>query len=292
MKRRILLWYSFLFATGCQAAANWSQEPPAPSLGLKKIRFAVTDTQDLQKIQKDYGQFRTALEQVLGIPIEFDLVKSYIDTALALSSNQVDLVLTGPAEYVIIRERTKAIPVIAITRPNYRSVIAVKANKGIKSLSQLSKKTIAMRSVGSTSGHLGPTQQLLDAGLNPQSDYSVKMLTYEAGWEALKTGEVDAWAGPLTLYQEFLANDQSSEKEFPLLSLGPFLPNDVFVANSQFNPEQVEILRSRMVASQQQLIQALSATEVNHKFKNSTLIPASDQDYDMIRKVYKALGEN
>lgn len=292
MKRRLFLRYAFLFVSGCQATANLSQTSQLSALGLKQIRFGVNDTEELEKLQQDYGAFRATLEQVLGIPIEFYLMKNYIDAASALSLNQVDLVLTGPAEYVIIRERTKAIPVIAITRPNYRSIIVVKAESKIKSLAELANKTIAMRSVGSTSGHLGPTQLLLDAGLNPKSDYSVQMLTYEAGWEALKAGKVDAWAGSLTQYEEFLAEDQSSAQKFTILSLGPFLPNDVFVANSQFNLEQIEFLRSRMVENQQQLIQALSSSSVNHKFKSSTLIPASDQDYDAVRKVYKALGEN
>lgn len=288
MKRRNFLWYSLLFVAGCAAGTN---SPTVDETSPETLRLAVTDVQGLEDLERDYGPFKEALEEVWERPIEFFPVDSYTEAVPALQLGLVDLVVTGPSEYVLIRARTNAVPVIAITRPNYHAAIAVSEKSNIKSLAELKGKTIAMVKVGSTSGHLGPTKLLLDAGLNPKSDYEVVMLGREGSLEALKSGEVDAWAGPWLDYERFLRTEGFSEKEFPLVKKGLPLPNDVFVASSKLNPNLTGEIRSRMLEHQKKLIEALAIAPANDKFKTSKLIPADDSDYNMIREVYEALGQ-
>nr|WP_292762330.1 PhnD/SsuA/transferrin family substrate-binding protein [Nostoc sp. NOS(2021)] len=61
-------------------------------------------------------------------------------------------------------------------RTNYHCIIVVRADSKIKLLSQLKGKTIAMRKIGSTSGHIAPIKLLMDAGLNPKTDFKTVML--------------------------------------------------------------------------------------------------------------------
>jgi len=37
----------------------------------KNLKFAVTDVSGIKDLQRDYGLFRTTLEKILGIKIEF-----------------------------------------------------------------------------------------------------------------------------------------------------------------------------------------------------------------------------
>lgn len=75
MKRRNLLWYSLLFAAGCTTGVNSTNnssdqtEITAP----KNIKFAVTDITGIEDLQQDYGAFRTTLEDILDIKVEFFL---------------------------------------------------------------------------------------------------------------------------------------------------------------------------------------------------------------------------
>ena len=286
MKRRNFLWYACLFIAGCSATTRSTTEA-----GPEKLRFAVTDVIDPEKVQRDYGSFQTALATVLEREVELFPMGDMLAAASALKFNQLDLALAGPSEYVVIQAKTKAIPLIAITRPNYRSLMVAAADSGISSVADLKGKVLALSDVGSTSGHLGPTKLLVDAGLNPKSDLEIRMLGDEGSMAALRSGEVDAWGGAAHDYETFLREDESAAKSFPLIAAGPPLPSDIFVANSQLLPALVDELRSRMVDQQAQLIQALATGESTRKYKNSKLVTANDADYDMIRDVYKAIGE-
>ncbi len=286
MQRRNFLAYLLLFLGGCSAAQSTSGRSSTLT-GPETIQFAVTDIQGLENLEENYGSFRDALAQATGKKIQFFPVESYTAAAIALRQGDVDLALTGPAEYVLIRARTNAQPVIAITRPNYHSVIVVPAGSGIQNVSDLRGKTLALSSIGSTSGHLGPTKLLMEAGLDPRRDLTLAMLG-EEGISALQAGRVDAWGGSAVDYQTFLAPKAS---QFSTIAQGPPLPSDVFVAASGLELSWVEALRDRMVAAQTPLIAALVQGEETQKYQGSQLVAANDTDYNMIRDVYEAIGQ-
>lgn len=295
MKRRNFLSYILLFIAGCTATTTDNYDGNTTNLQTankpEKLRFAVTDVVDAEKLRRDYEAFRAALETVLATKIEFFPVDSYTATAAALQLNQVDLVLAGPSEYVVIHARTNAVPLVAVTRPNYRSVIAVPAGSSIQSVAQLQGKTIAMSDIGSTSGHLGPTKLLMEAGLNPQSDVKILMLGDDGSLEDFKQGKVDAWGGSAVDYEYLLQTEGASENDFPLIAKGALLPSDVIVASSNLNSQVVQEYKILIVKSQDKLIAALVAGESTKKYQGSQLIAASDADYNLIRDVYQAIGE-
>ncbi|AFZ59090.1 phosphate/phosphite/phosphonate ABC transporter substrate-binding protein [Anabaena cylindrica FACHB-243] len=292
MKRRKLIWYSLLFTVGCASGINTADDTPdqLAVTAPKKLRFAVTDVTGLEDLQRDFGAFRTALSEVLGIPIEFFPVDNPTAAAPALLSGEVDIVFAGPSEYLVLNARAKAIPVVAIKRINYHSIILVRANSPIKSVSQLKGKTIAMRSIGSTSGHLSPMKLLIDAGLDPNTDFKIVMLN-DKGIVALKKGEVDAWAVASDRYQNILASEGLSEQDFSIIVTGPLLPSDVFVVSNQMAADFVETVRSRMMANQDKLIQSLLVAPANQKYQGGQLVRTDDSEYNMIREVYQKLGQ-
>jgi len=292
MKRRHFVGLSLLFVASCSTTVNQSNRSSS-NLTVSEpetLEFAVTDVKGAEDLQQNYQAFRTVLGEVLEKKIELFAVDNYIAAVVSLQSGQLKLALTGPSEYVIMRARTNAVPVIAITRPDYHSIIAVPANSEIKSVAQLKDKTIAMWEVGSTSGHLGPSKILLEAGLNPQSDFKISMLD-KKGLQALKNSEVDALAIGATRYKDLLKSDGLSEGEFRLIATGQPLPNDLLVASSNLPTAVVETMRDRLVKNQDKLIEALLVGKVNAKYKGAKLMPANDSDYNMIREVYKAIGQ-
>ncbi|HEY9295067.1 MAG TPA: phosphonate ABC transporter substrate-binding protein, partial [Phormidium sp.] len=103
-------------------------------------------------------------------------------------------------------------------------------------------------------------------------------------------GEVDAWGGSTVKYEKFLQDEGLSESELPLIVKGPLLPKDLFVASSKLAPEFVKEMRDRAIKNQDKLIQSLLSVEEG-KYKGSQIVPANDADYNMIREVYKAIGQ-
>jgi len=292
MKRRNFLSYSLLFLAGCSTPITLSNEKKSIDK-LDKLRFAVTDVSGLEELEKNYGLFKNSLQETLETNIEFYPVVNYTAAASALLQNQVDLVLAGPSEYVIINSRTKSVPIISLTRLRYRSVIAVRGDSGIKSLDQLKGKTIAVTNLASTASHLGSMQLLIEAGLDPQSDLKVVVLEDKThgkeALEALNKGEVDAWGVVIYRYDRYLQERGFSQQDFPVIAKGELLPNDVFIANSNLSTEFVNSMGEKMLTHQDKLMEGIIAAE--SKFKGGNLIPAKDSDYDMIRQVYKAIGQ-
>ncbi|WP_413167341.1 PhnD/SsuA/transferrin family substrate-binding protein [Capilliphycus salinus ALCB114379] len=286
MKRRHFLGYSFLFLIGCSTATQTGNNPLKPGKP-ELLRFTVTDEQGIEALTENYGTFRQALQEVLQTPIEFVPVESYTAAAVALQSNQVDLLLTGPSEYVVINARTDAKPLIGIARQDYYSIIVVPEESEIESLNQLQGKTISMKKPGSTSGHLGPTKLLLDAGLKPNENYQVKMLGSSEGMQALAEGQVDAWGGSKTDYESY----KVSGKRFREIEQTSPLPDDLFVVSDLLDAEVVAEYKQRIIGNQDKLIEALVTGETTQKYKGSRFVAVTDADYDIIRDVYEEIGE-
>ncbi|WP_283758014.1 phosphate/phosphite/phosphonate ABC transporter substrate-binding protein [Roseofilum casamattae] len=293
MKRRFFVGLLLGITVGCNPRnQNAGSGLLTSGTDLKTpLKFAVSDVQGLAALQRDYEPFRAALAASLGRTVEFYPVDGYTAVAAPLQSGELDIALIGPSEYVLLRARTNAIPAIGISRPGYYSAIAIRSDSSIQSVADLKGKTIAMYQVGSTSGHLGPTHILVEAGLNPKTDYQVQMLGREGSFAALRNGEVDAWAGPAGDYQKYLQNAQSSGVTFPLLEKGPPLPSDTLIVSSRMKPETIAQLRDRILVNGESLVAALGSTPENFKYQQSTLVPVEDSNYDSIREVYRAIGE-
>ncbi|MEP0873219.1 PhnD/SsuA/transferrin family substrate-binding protein [Trichocoleus desertorum AS-A10] len=258
----------------------------------EKLRFAVTDAKGLEELQRDYEPFRVALEEVLETKIEFFPVENLIAAAPAMLSGEIDFAWAGPSEYVVLRARAQAIPLVTLQRQNYRTVIAVYAGSGIQSLADLKGKTLDVWQLGAAASHLGAVKILINAGVNP---LEVKIIEPENDDRLgrLKTGKIDAASRALSRYLATLKEEGLSAKDYPVLAQGPLLPGDVFAVSSQINPQVVEVMRSRMLERREKLMQAIAAREeLAKRFRGGTLSIANDTDYNMIREVYRVIGQS
>lgn len=278
-----------MFLGGCTAATT---PPPTASFTISpptQLRFAVTDISGLDDLKQNYEAFRTALEEITEIPVSFYPVPNYSAAAPALLANDLDLAFAGPSEYLLLRARAQAEPLVEITRQNYHSMIMARTDSGITALADLKGKTIAMRTEGSTAGHIFPMKLLMDAGLNPDSDFTVKMLNRDA-FEALMAGEVDAWSDSYDRYVEFVEEPGFAGKEITVIAEGDSLPGDVFVANPSLGNDFINKLRSLMLTHQDTLLSAIATPEANAKYRQSTMAAAQDSGYDTMRGIYSAIG--
>ncbi|MDN5857745.1 MAG: phosphate/phosphite/phosphonate ABC transporter substrate-binding protein [Pseudonocardia sp.] len=258
---------------------------PAPGV----VRMAVTDLQGMEELQREFGAFVTELERASGLQVEFYPVNNRVAAAGALAGDQVDLVFTGPAEYVVLHERTDAEPLIGIRRPDYHSCIYTSRDSGITRIDQLRGKKIAMSDIGSTSGHLGPSQLLVDAGLDPQRDLEV-LTVGDAQHQALVRGDVAAVGAGCHDYAEFTAKVPDAAAAFPILVEGPPLPPDIVMVRAGLDPRIVEQIRTAFEQNFPALLAAMLTGEDNAKYGNAELVAVRDGDYDVVRSMYRAIG--
>lgn len=278
-----LLVLSMFLAGACSSGSASEQADDGSSV----VRMAVTDLQGLEELQREFGAFVDAFESSTGLQIGFYPVNDRVAAAAALESDQVDLVFTGPAEYVVLRERVGVEPVVAIKRDGYRSCLYTKADSGIGSVAALKGKSVGMSDVGSTSGHLGPSQLLVDADLDPRSD--LKVLTVgDAVHEALKRGDVDAVGIGCHDYEEFMQADDPAG--YRVLKEGDELPPDIVVAREGYDPETIELIQDAFEEDFDVLLAALLEGKDSQKYDGATLVIPDDGDYDIVRSMYQAIG--
>ncbi len=292
MKLNRLLVLPLLALLACTPTGPSSAPPVQPIESCPEtLRFAVTDIPGAERLEKEFGPFKTALGDVLGISVELFPVSSHVAATPALMFDRVDLALAGPSEYVLMNAKAKAIPLVGITRPGYYTVILVAAGSNIKRLEALKGKSIGIREEGSTAGHLGALQLFEQIGFNRQKDFDMVIIGDDSGLLSLKEGKLDAWADASTRYLRVLEENQLSESDFSVIAQGEQLPNDLVVANPSLDAQCLDMVRSRIVDNEVKLMQAILASPANNKYRDSKMVPAQDKDYDMIREGYKAIGE-
>jgi phosphonate transport system substrate-binding protein len=283
-------------SSGCGGGSGEgsAQESAAAGGGQEEtLRFAVTDLTGLEELQRDFDPFREALSEALGAEIEFFPVSDRTAAAAALQSDQVDVVLTGPAEYVVMRARTDIEPLVGIRRPGYRSVIGVPAESDIREVEDLAGRSIALSDVGSTSGHLGPAQLMYEAGLQPTED--VEMLTLGDSWgQAFLSGETDAYGGSAVDWENTMEVSGGRRDDYRILAETEEFPPDVFIASTALPEEQRRKIARVMFENEEVLVEAIlqGETDENEKYEGSSMVEVEDSDYDPIRDAYTAVGQD
>ena len=255
------------------------------------LRFAVTDIVGVEMLQVEFGAFREKLAEVTGYDIEFTPVSSRTAAVEALNAGQVDFVLTGPAEYVVINKLTEAQPIIAFSRPDYFGGIIVLADSPYQRPTDLVGKRVAFGDIGSTSNHLAPAQVLADYGIT-MDQIEVLHTSANIAWESLKNGDVDAIG---MNYQKFMSvrdgDDSIEPGAFRVIARGPDLPNDLLVAAPHVDPAVVETVRTAIGANSDELVTAILAGEDNKKYRGMRFLTGvQDSDYNYVRSMYATIG--
>lgn len=272
----------FLFAALLAYAGAVAAEP---------INFAVTDVEGLEYLQQEFGAFENALETATGLEIELYPVSSRTAAVEAMNANQVDLVLTGPAEYVVIKELTDPKIVVAWQRPDYFAQIVTLSKGPIKSVSDLKGKTVTFGSVGSTSQHLGPAQVLTDMGLNYGADYNAQIISRNVAVEALIRGDVHAVG--MNMGHLNRIRGAFPDHAFTVVARGRDLPNDILVARKDIDADVFEKVRDVFINQGEDLMAAVLAGEDNKKYEGGFfLTDIDDADYDYVRDMYATIGVN
>lgn len=257
-------------------------------------KLAITDVEGLERLQTEWGPFKTTLEAATGDTFEFFAVSNRTASAEALRAKRVDFVITGPAEYVVINKMTDARIVVGLSRPDYFCALVVMADSPVVRPIDLKGMKVAMDDVGSTSGHLCPSQLLADYGVDPLKDLGGAVhTTRQIAHEALKRGDVGAIGVNYTSWVNGVRNKDTSVPpgSFRVIARSGDLPNDLLMAGSHVDPAVVEAVRKAMVGGKAGIIEAiLSVGGDNEKFRGMDLVAIEDKAYDPVRAMYATIG--
>jgi len=261
-------------------------------LAAQEFNMAITDLEGLESLQREFGPFKERLEDLTGYEFNFFPVGNRTAAVEAMRSGRVDFVLTGPAEYVVFKSRVNSKIVCGFSRPDYFGAIITLADSGINSVEDLKGKKIAMGDVGSTSKHLAPMQIISDNGLDPQRDIEKLHTSVRLGWEALKKGNVAAFATTNDKFMSLRAAETEMEPgAFKVIARGPDLPNDILLAGSHISASVIRRVKNAITRNSSDLVSDILQGEDNQKYNGMKFLTGvEDSDYDYVREMYKNAG--
>ncbi|MFS1414901.1 hypothetical protein BCU70_02570 [Vibrio sp. 10N.286.49.C2] len=278
MKKSIL--YTSILSTALLSASAFSACPDT-------LRFADTGIEGTEELQMTYQQFVQEVESRLDVNVEFFPVGNRTTAINALRFNQVDIVLAGPSEYVLMAEHVEGIkPVSAVVRPEYYSVFIAPVDSDINTLEDLKGKHVAMKDHGSTTGHIMPMYMLHKEGIDLDRDLKISLLD-GARMQALASGEVDAVGTGIRDFSPFV--EQQGEGKYKVVARSETMPGDPFVAGPHISQQCADFIQEKFMDDPEGLLQAILAPGKRKKYVGATMISVNDQAYDLVRESYSLL---
>jgi phosphonate transport system substrate-binding protein len=232
------------------------------------------------------------LEKKLGMKVEFIPVSDYPAAVEALVNKKVDLVWFGGFTYVQAQARSggKIIPIAQREEDTrFQSVFIAKTDSGIKTLADMKGKQVSFGSQSSTSGHLMPRSNLLQAGIDPEKDF--KRIAYSGAHDAtiasVVSGKVDAAALDITVWRKFVAENKVDTKAVDVFFTTPTYYNYNWSVNADMPVE----LRNKV---QKALLELDPSTpegkEILQLNRATRYIPTSPENYKGIEAAGRSAG--
>ena len=232
------------------------------------------------------------LEKKLGMKVEFTPVSDYPAAVEALVNKKVDLVWFGGFTYVQAQLRSggKIIPIAQREEDTkFQSVFIAKTDSGIKTLADMKGKQVSFGSQSSTSGHLMPRSNLLNAGINPEKDF--KRIAYSGAHDAtiasVVSGKVDAAALDITVWRKFVAENKVNTKEVDVFFTTPPFYNYNWAVHADMPADLRNKVQQALLALDPSTPEGKEILQLN---RATRYIPTSPDNYKGIEAAGRSAG--
>ncbi|TWP50087.1 phosphate/phosphite/phosphonate ABC transporter substrate-binding protein [Lentzea tibetensis] len=214
-----------------------------------QIRFGVEPYEDPAKLKPAYEVLAKALQGALNCPVELQVVDDYAAEVLAMRNGRLDIAQFGPLGYVFASTKAKAEPLVSFgdakgALTTYTAAIWVPKDSPVKSVKDLDGKSLALSSIGSTSGDALPRYALRQAGVTARLDYAGG---HPEAMLALTNGKVEA----AEINSQQLATAKAAgafdETRFRAVWTSEPIPNDPITVRGDLDPAFKDRVRKALL---------------------------------------------
>jgi phosphonate transport system substrate-binding protein len=257
----------------------------------KVLRIGFVPAEDAQQVMQNAQPLVDILRKELGMEIEPFVATDYTGIVEALRVHKLDVAFLAPASYVLAKNEANIKVILKSERkgiPFYYAAIITRADSGIKSLDDLRGKTFAFGDSLSTTGHVFPRKMLKEKGIDPIRD--LKQILYSGGHDAtvlaVLNGKVDAGATYATAWMRYL-KDPADVKRIRAIAFSEPIPADNLVVSDSLDPKIVKRLEEVFVELSRD---PKGKKMLRDLYQIDGFVPATDQDYDSVRKAFTEAG--
>ncbi|MEV7605172.1 phosphate/phosphite/phosphonate ABC transporter substrate-binding protein [Paenarthrobacter sp. NPDC089322] len=233
---------SVLALTACGGSAqSANSEAASATCPNGEIKFGIEPYEDPAKLKPAYDVLAAALSKKLECPVSVQVVEDYAAEVLAMRNGKLDLGQFGPLGYVFADAQAGAEPLVSFGTADkqlstYTAGIWVPKDSPIQAIGDLKGKSLALGSVGSTSGDVLPRFGLREAGI---ADADLKM-DYTGGHPeallALTNGKVDAAQINSQTLATAIAEGTFKKDDFRQVWTSNPIPNDPITVRGDADP--------------------------------------------------------
>ncbi len=271
-------------------ACGQSEEPPVLKIG------GIPD-QDASRLARRYDGFASYLSNKLDVKVKYVPSVDYAAVVTAFSQGQLQVAFFGGLTGVQARLQNPGAQAIA-QRENdarFHSKFIARADLPIESLddlkAQASDLTITFGSPSSTSGHLMPRHFLMQAGIDPDTDFREEVSfsgSHDATWQLVESGAFDIGALNEDIWDRVVQEgtvDASAVKEF-------YTTPDYFDYNWTARADLDEVYGAGFTNKFQRALLDLNAQEhpeILELFSTEKFIVTNNANYQAIEDVGRQL---
>ncbi len=257
--------------------------------------FTAIPYQDTRQLAERFERARSALQEALGVKVEYRPVKSYAAAVTAFVNDEVQLAWFGGLSGLQARLRQPGARAIAqgVEDPNYYSVLIAHNSTGLGPMDSLSDslagRSLTFGSKGSTSGRLMPEyffrQQFWKA-----PDETFSRIGYSGDHTRtialVQAGTYDLGVLGYTIWDSELARGNIDTDKVNVIWRSPKYPDYHWTVRGDADARYGAGFTDKLQAT----LLGFKDAELLKSFSRSGFIKASNGDYQPIENIARAVG--
>src|ERR1700691_130118 len=225
---------------------------------------------------------RDYLTKAMGPPGNLAAPGGYRETVAHLADGSYDFACLGALMYMRAHAEYGVIPLVRRTIDlHYRTGFITAADSSIYSLSDLMGKQFAFGDIDSTSAHLVAYHELLQAGINPNTDFKFRYSgSHPATAAMVENGVVDAGAIDETVFNFLIISGKLDSKKVRIFYTSKPYVDYVYVSRKDVPEAERERFARALLAltegKDHPVLEILRATQ---------FVAANDNEYALMRQM-------
>lgn len=285
-----------------EASPSPEASPEETGYVPSELTVQFVPSQNAETLEAKAKPLEKLLTDALGIPVKVSVSTDYNTIIEAMQSKKVDVGFLPPNTYVQAKEMGAAEVILQAQRfgvndadgqpttelaDSYKSMIIVKADSDIKTLTDLKGKKIAWQSATSSAGFVYPAVELKKAGIDPNTDVTgIELKGHDKGVLAVLNGDADAAAIFQDARNIVLKDVPDIFEKTRVLHFTTPIPNDTISVRSDMSKEWITKIQDAFIS--------LGTNEESRKiifeiYSHQGYAKSTDSNFDSVREYAKAL---
>lgn len=251
--------------------------------------------QETSLLVRRFNGLSDYLSDKLGVPVEYKPSIDYAAVVTAFANADLHMAWFGALTGAQARAQAPGAKAIA-QRPidaEFVSVYIVQSDLPAQGMQDLDGLTFTFGSINSTSGHLMPRYYLLEAGVDPETDFNGLPNfsgSHDTTWKLVESGSFQAGALSSTVWDKAVADGRVDTSKVRQVDVTPPYFNYNWSVRGDLDETFGEGFTGRVQEALLTMLLDETQADLLDAFRTDSFIASRNENYAAIESVAKSLG--